>query len=339
MTATLDGVRVVEVSRNPATRYCGLLFALSGAEVTRFRPDSDRTATPRGGSSLTPLDAYLDHQKDVRASRHEVNGLGGELRERLDTADVLIADPDFDWPNVPNGLRPALSGTVDGFGSSGPRAHWDAPEIVLVAVGGAANYTRAPSGQPVYGFGRRFQYLAGQHLFITLSSAIGSSVQGRLFPMFRVSAAETVVALLPYATTQYAYNGTTTTVEQSGPRFLSPCRDGYLCVYAGGPWSDLARLLGDLVGPDDDRFVGFGRRCAHASELESLVDRWSAARTVDAAIADANDCSVAVAPCYSVDDVLADKTLRDNGLMTSTRFGSNEGTIPGLPYRVRTEVR
>lgn len=326
----LEGVTVVEVGKDPAGRYCGRIFALSGARVERF---AERSSASPGARHQRYVEAYLDQHKDVREYSQPVGAADSRLLASLGVADVLIAGSEFAWDTVPEGLRPPVSGTVNDFAPTGRRAGWVGTEAVLSAVGGAANYTRTHDGQPVYGFGRRFQYLAGQYLFIALTAAVMGPTRARTFPMVRVSAAETVAALLPYATTQYAYNGTTTTIEQSGPRFLCACRDGFLCVYAGGRWADLAQLLGDSVRGLDDCFAELGRRFGNAAHLETLVIEWCATRTLAEAIAKADACSVAVAAAYTVEDVLSDESLRRNGTLNDVNFAGTMAVAPGLPYR------
>ena len=108
-----------------------------------------------------------------------------------------------------------------------PRHGWHMPEMVPASLGGAASYTHTDEGRPVYGNGHRFQYLAGQYLLRgadrddrnTYRWASTTRAPPGPGPCRRGCR-----ALLPYGTTQYAYNGTAPTVERSGPRFLARSR-------------------------------------------------------------------------------------------------------------------
>jgi len=320
----LAGVQVHEVASSPAVRFCGRLFALAGARVHRYSPNLAHSPTAADSSAL---DLFLDDAKIL--VRKPL------LPTRVHPGDVVLADADADWFALVASTQ-VTSGTVDTCDPESARHGWHMPEIVLAALGGAASYTRTDDGRPVYGNGHRFQYLAGQYLYVALTAMIGIPADGPRspeHPRVRVHADEVVAALLPYGTTQYAYNGTTTTVEQSGPRFLAECLDGYLCVYAGGPWPALASML-DLEA-DDDRFDRFAARFSNVDALDELVQRWAKRLTLDEAIGRAHASSVAVAPCYDLVTALEDVTLWQNGALLTSRDGGDEIIVPGLPYAVR----
>ncbi len=313
MNQLLTHLAVLETGQSPAIRYCGRLLSLAGARV-------DYAPAARGEKFADAVEDYLDHGK--RPS-------GAPSRDY----DIVIGDPDSPWEDI---APQVVTGTVDPFTHTGSRAGWSPSEMVLASVGGSTNYTRTSDGTPVYGFGRRFQYLAGTYLYTAIVSMLGVEPPAApTHPRVRVANDEVVTALLPYGTTQYAYNGTATTVEQSGPRFVAACVDGYLCVYAGGSWSDQAKLLGDLVDPDDPRFTAIGSRFAHADELGRLIQTWTENRTVGEAVRAADAASVAVAPCYELADALADASLFDNEVLTRQVVDGREVALAGLAYHVR----
>jgi crotonobetainyl-CoA:carnitine CoA-transferase CaiB-like acyl-CoA transferase len=319
----LAGVHVHEAASSPAVRFCGRLFALAGARVHRYSPNE---VHPKAADAPA-LDLFLDDAKTL--VREPL------LPTRVHAGDVVLGDADADWSALVAGAQ-VTSGTVDTCAPESSRHGWHMPEIVLSALGGAASYTRTDDGRPVYGNGHRFQYLAGQYLYVALTAMIGVPADGHRpseHPRVRVHADEVVAALLPYGTTQYAYNGTTTTVEQSGPRFLAECLDGYLCVYAGGPWPALASML-DLEA-DDDRFDRFAARFSNVDVLGEFVQRWAKGLTLDQAVGRAHASSVAVAPCYDLVRTLEDETLWQNGAFLASRDDGVEITVPGLPYAVR----
>ena len=67
MRAPLDGLVVLELGGDIATRYCGKLFAAHGARVVAIgAPGNDRLAY--GGRSAAAYAAWLDHGKEMVAS-------------------------------------------------------------------------------------------------------------------------------------------------------------------------------------------------------------------------------------------------------------------------------
>lgn len=306
-TTWLSHVRVLDAGTTPAAHYCGWLFVQNGAVVVN--------AGHHGPDVPDEAADFLDTGKTSEGARHDY--------------DIVLVDEGS--ADLPPAAR--LIGRADRFGAGGPRAHWVADELVLAAAGGAAGYTRGRDGGPVYGFGLRYQYLAGLYLYIGLTAALAdpSTPAGT---EIGVSELDTVASLLPYATTQYEYNGSESILEQSGPRFVVACRDGWVVVYAGLAWPALVAMLGRTDLLDDDRFVALDVRFQHVDELAELFDEWGAGITVAEALAAGTAHDVATSSVRSPSDVLADEELADRGTWHSVRGG---GLAPSLPYLVVSE--
>ncbi|MGQ2912188.1 CoA transferase [Aeromicrobium sp.] len=308
-TDWLAHVQVLDAGTTPAARYCGWLFVQNGATVV--------DAGTHGPQVPPEAVAFLDT---------------GKTSSPVDGAyDVVLIDAgSADVADVAAG---ALTGRVDTFGPDGPRAHWQADELVLAALGGAAGYTRGRDGAPVYGFGLRYQYLAGLYLYLGLTAALSdpASPTGR---EISVSELETVASLLPYATTQYAYNGSESILEQSGPRFVVGCTDGWLVVYAGLAWPALVGMLGRDDLANDERFVALDVRFRHVQELGEVFEAWGVGLTVAEALAAATAHDVAATAVRSPAEVLADEELAARGTWHDVDGG---GLAPSLPYLVISE--
>jgi hypothetical protein len=326
----LRDTSVVEIAGGPAIGFCGWLFAANGCHVAVVRVDD---VPPR--PDIGPLRTFLDAGKTVVQAP---DFSCAPVREALAGADIVIADPGWQWSSL-EGLasgKSPLSGTVDAFSPKGPYAGWAANELILTSLGGAAQFTTTRNGTPIDGFGQRFQYLAGIYLYCALVSKVMSSNDSpssrvQNLPDVRVSAFESVVSLLPYLTTQYEYNGSKATREQSGPRFLCPCVDGWVCIYAGLEWEPICALIGDATLARDERFVASGNRFDHSDELELLFIAWCAGRTVAVAEADGSRYNVAITAVQTPADVLSDPEI---DLWVPVVLGTSTGRAPGLPYIV-----
>jgi crotonobetainyl-CoA:carnitine CoA-transferase CaiB-like acyl-CoA transferase len=321
----LQGTRVVEISNGPALRFCGWLFAANGASVTTLRVDTRELID---GSRREFTSAFLDAGKTT----FQVAALSEpQAQAQLSQADVVIAEAGIDWSDVPvsrAGTRP-ITGTIDPFASEGPYSCWEASELILASLGGATQFTTAGNGTPVFGFGNRFQYLAGTYLYCALVSMLISPSVDRERPYVRVSAFETVVALLPYLTTQYEYNGSQSTREQSGPRYVCRCKDGWVCVYAGLAWPPIAALLEEKALEHDPRFVGWGRRLENSDALGVVVDEWCAQRTVAEAEAAGLRNDVAITAVRNLEQVLEDHEF---DMWIPVRLNDRDGRVPALAY-------
>lgn len=303
--AWLSHLRVLDAGTTPATRYCGWIFVQNGATVV----DAGSTGP------------------EVTAEAADFLDTGKYPGPPEGAFDVVLVDEgsDIDLSGT------ALVGRIERFGERGPRAQWVCDELVLATLGGAAEYTRSRDGRPVYGFGLRYRYLAGLYLYVGLAAALAEPGTTR---EVAVSEFETVVSLLPYATTQYAYNGSESLLEQSGPRFVVGCRDGWIVVYAGLAWPALVGLLGraDLI--DDARFVDLDNRFRNVDALAGLFDTWGARSTVADALRAAAEHDVAATAVRSPAEVLADPDLAARDTWHHVRGG---GLAPSLPYLVTSE--
>ncbi len=158
MGAPLEGIRVVDVATYHG-EFCGRILADLGAEVVKVEPPrgcESRHHGPTPGGNLghdTPTDeqastslywvAYGRGKKSVVLDFDSETGLE-RLRALVDTADVFIeswrpghAETVGLGPEQLTARNPALIySSITPFGRSGPKADWDASNLIVEAAGG-----------------------------------------------------------------------------------------------------------------------------------------------------------------------------------------------------------
>lgn len=325
----LEGITVLESGEEPAVRFCGWIFAMNGAAVTRLVRPATSERSDMWSDSYLNTGKRLAYTKSLREENR---------RELVASADVVIGDPDTNW-RLLAGSR-AVTGTVDPFAPDGPYAAWHGTELVYATLGGATGYTFTRRGEPIYGYGDRFQYLAGMYLYQSLCSCLlqadlkGPPPGRPVTPRVRVSNFESVVSLLPYLTTQYEYNQVESTKEQSGPRFVSRCIDGFIVSYAGFAWEPIARTLDRLDLLTDPRFVDNGARFAHVDALGHILDEWAINKTVSEACRAGEQYNVAITAIRSPEAVLRDESLTRREAWYELEVEGRRGRVPVLPYTI-----
>ena len=300
MNNWLNDLRVIDMGRSPAVKYCGRVMAQLGAQVL------DVSEHASGQLNARTLE-FLQQGKQPVAAR-TLN----ELREcsGCERFDIVIGDPgcDFDAFDC-DPAHPMLRGIVDPFGPSGPWADWQGSEMVFATLGGASGYTLSESGMPVYGVGHRYQFLAGLYLYTALMALAHRCSQVPDLPvrerLVRVSAYETVVATMPYLPVQYFYNRSNRIDNHTGPRLVVRCKDGWIMSYLGAVWRSAAGLIDRLDLLDDPRFQSTASQFEHIAALEALVREWGAGKTVAQTIEAARKWDIAVTEIVSTDVVFS----------------------------------
>jgi crotonobetainyl-CoA:carnitine CoA-transferase CaiB-like acyl-CoA transferase len=178
----LSTVRVIEIA-GPFTAYCGKLLADLGADVLLVEPSggADGRFLPpvRNGITMESLSfAYFNTNKrsvvlDLGTSRGR-----DAFRQLAKTADVLLEDGTpgtlaklgLDPASLAE-INPALVYTsITPYGQAGPYAHYQATDLILMAMGGFLYMGGYPDTEPIRGAGDQ-AILAG-----SLFGAIGSLV-------------------------------------------------------------------------------------------------------------------------------------------------------------------
>ncbi len=108
------------------------------------------------------------------------------------------------------------------------------------------------------------------------------------------------------------------------PRNIYECSDGRWVVVSATAESVAQRFL-EMVGvPDDPRFAGFENRVENREVIDQIVSEWVSFRTLDQVLSEAERAEVAVAPVYSMTDVVNDPHLREREAII---------TVDGVPMQ------
>jgi crotonobetainyl-CoA:carnitine CoA-transferase CaiB-like acyl-CoA transferase len=101
------------------------------------------------------------------------------------------------------------------------------------------------------------------------------------------------------------------------PRGTYQCRDG-VWVAISTSAETVARRVLDLLGVgDDERFIGIANRSGHRAELDALVCDWVAVRDSTAVLQAFQDAEAAIAPVYTMADLMADPHVQAREMFVS----------------------
>jgi crotonobetainyl-CoA:carnitine CoA-transferase CaiB-like acyl-CoA transferase len=348
---SLDGVRVVDLSRVLAGPYCGALLGDLGADVVKVEDpgvgDESRTWPPHKDGESAGYLVNNRNKRGIAVNLKEPDGVA-IVRKMAAGADVLIENfrtgtmeefgLGYDALAAANPRLVYCS--VSAFGRTGPRAEGAGYEALMQAFSGIMSITGEPGGAPVRCGVSFLDLTTGILCAFGIVNALrlrdrtgrGQRVDGSLL--------ETALGLLNFQVEGYLLAGTVPKPLGSAHPSLSPyrnfrCADDQWVFIAGANdrlWTRLARALGLADMAEDPRFATNVDRVKHRAELEKRVgdaiarqDRPTLLKTLDAA-------GVPATPVNSVDQVIGDpQTATRPTIRRSAHPKLGEIPVVGMP--------
>jgi crotonobetainyl-CoA:carnitine CoA-transferase CaiB-like acyl-CoA transferase len=359
---SLDGVRVIDLSRVLAGPFCGMLLADMGADVIKVEDtgsgDESRTWPPhKDGESA----AYLVINRNKRDLTLDLKAPEGAavLKKLVTRADVLIENfrtgtmEGFGLGyEVLSALNPGLVYcSISAFGRTGPRRDSAGYEALMQAFSGIMSITGEPGGPPLRAGVSFLDLTTGIFSAYGVANALLHRAKTGLGQRVDASLLETAVTLLNYHAEGFLLTGAVPKPLGSSHPSLSPyrtfrCRDGQWVFIAGANdrfWQRLVEALDLRALRDDERFAKNLGRVRHRVELEAAVADAIAQHDREALLKLLDDAGVPATPVNTVDQVMNDAQTVARGMIERVQH-PKLGEIPviGTPVkysRMRPGVR
>jgi crotonobetainyl-CoA:carnitine CoA-transferase CaiB-like acyl-CoA transferase len=340
---SLDGIRVIDLSRVIAGPWCGALLADLGADVVKVEDtgpgDESRTWPPHKDGEAA---AYLLFNRNKR-------GIALDLKtpEAVEVVKRLVKDADVVIENFRTGtmesfglgydvlsqINPRLIYcSVSAFGRTGPRKDSPGYEALMQAFSGIMSITGEPGGQPVRAGVSFLDLTTGILCALGVSNAIIQRQRTGLGQRVDGSLLETAVSLLAFHAEGYLLTGALPRALGSGHPSLSPyrnfkCRDGQWIFIAAANdrfWQKLAKELGlsDLAA--DPRYQKNQGRVANRAELEGILEKTIGELDREPLLKRLEEADVPATPVNTVDQVMNDPQTFERGIvqrMTHPKLG------------------
>lgn len=357
----LDGLRVVELAGRYGG-YCGKLFRDLGAEVILIEPPGGspgRSTPPLSRSGLGLRFAY-----DNAGKRSVVLDLSGEagreiFRRLVATADLLI---ESEPPGMLAGVglsfdalaalrRSLVMTSITGFGQNGPRAAWQADDLVANATSGMMSLAGYRDSTPLVACGQQAEVAA--HCFAAVASlaAVFAAEASGEGDWIDVSIQECMVMGLENAVQFVDLEGVVR--RRNGgeqPRAgtgVFACRDGHVYLMSAGVgasrfWRHTLDWLATegadvtaLSGPEWEQDAFLATDAAKAI-FAGVFGAFAASHSKHALCTRGQAQRVPIAPVRTLEEVVADPHLayRDFFRPLPAGLGVDGGAMPGAPYRL-----
>jgi crotonobetainyl-CoA:carnitine CoA-transferase CaiB-like acyl-CoA transferase len=334
LALSLDGIRVIDLSRVIAGPWCGALLADLGADVIKVEDtgpgDESRTWPPHKDGEAA---AYLLFNRNKR-------GIALDLKtaEAVEVVKRLVKDADVVIENFRTGtmesfglgydvlaqINPRLIYcSVSAFGRTGPRKDSPGYEALMQAFSGIMSITGEPGGQPVRAGVSFLDLTTGILCALGVSNAIIQREKTGLGQRVDASLLETAVSLLAFHAEGYLLTGALPRALGSGHPSLSPyrnfkCGDGQWIFIAAANdrfWQKLAKALGLTDLAADPRFEKNQGRVANRAELEGILEKTIGGLEREPLLKRLEEADVPATPVNTVDQVMNDPQTAERGIV------------------------
>jgi crotonobetainyl-CoA:carnitine CoA-transferase CaiB-like acyl-CoA transferase len=355
VTAPLDGIRVLDLSRIAAGPFATMLMADLGAEVIKVeRPglgDEVRgLGRPLPGLSSDKTDYYLALNKSKSSVAVDLGTPAG-----LDVIHQLAARCDVVLENFRpgvadrlgigfdqlRGLRPGLVYTsITGFGSSGPWAQQPANDIMMQSITGLMAATGEVGGAPVRLGSSLCDYSTGVFALSGTLAALFRRDQHPEGQHVELNLFDCSVTMLPNLVPKAGQGQLSQRVGRLHPQIIGygtyECGDGnYITVGAFSEtfWRRLCTVLGRADWAEDPGMASNTARLDHRDEIEPVLAASFRSRTRDEWATLLDEADVPNAPVLDLVEAVASEQAQHNRTTVEIVDGPTSYTVTSTPIR------
>src|SRR5579885_2153681 len=356
MSDTLEGGRVLDLTRMLSGPYGSLILADMGAEVIKIEPpgegDPMREMGPpflEGHTSAYFLAANRN-KKSVTLDLAKPEGREVFLR-LVEHADVVFEN--F-RPGVTQRLgiyyqackvrnRGIIYCSLSGFGQDGPYRDLPAFDLVLQAMGGGMSITGEPGGAPVRAGVPLGDLAGGMFAATAISAALWRRDRTGEGQYIDVSLLDAQVSMLTYVAQYYLADGRVPGPAGSAHQSVVPyqafkTRDIWIvvAVFVERHWALFCQAIDMPRLEHDERFATNPQRLKHREQLLTILEPVFLQKPGDEWIERFWKAGVPAGPINTIDRVLLDLQVLHRGMLAETEHPvAGRQRVLGNPIKVR----
>ena len=319
----LVGLKVIDLATVVAGPGVAKYFADYGADVVKVeRPSGDSTRSmgwTQPGESDSLWWKLVNRGKRSLVLDLKQNADLEVLKELTNSADLLIENM---RPGKMEqlGLDPVelikrnpklVVLRVSGFGQSGPYAQKPGFATIAEALSGLSGLLGEPDGGPLLppiALSDEVTALVGSFSAMMAIFHAKQTGQGQVVEVDLVNSVLQIMGPLPAAWDSLGYLQPRlgSSIPYSIPRGTYQCSDGVWVALSASAESVARRLVETVGGGEDPRFKSFQTRFENREALEELTRNWIGSRPSTEVIETINAADAAIAPVYSMQQVVED---------------------------------
>ena len=348
----LAGLRVIDLGQVYLGPYCGLMFALMGAEVIKVEPPGGDSIRGIAGGRENPAAMMLNSSKQSVTLDLGSEGGRSALLALADSADVLIENfrpgtmekLGLGWETLCARNPRLVMGSGKGYAADSVYRDAPAMDFPIQALTGLMSVTGFPDGPPVKCGAAITDFLGGIHLFGGIMAALhargatgrGDFVQIAMQDVTHHALASNIASYLLAPDGFADRAGNSQAVLKVAPYDLFPARDGQVAIMCLNDrhWQQLTRAMGRPDLAEDPELAAGPARCARRAQVDGWVTAWTSSQTRAEIFAALSSAHVPGAPVRTLAEVVSDEDMRARGMIHDLPH-PDLGTVPvpGLPMR------
>ena len=348
----LAGLRVIDLGQVYLGPYCGLMFALMGAEVIKVEPPGGDSIRGIAGGRENPAAMMLNSSKQSVTLDLGSEGGRSALLALADSADVLIENfrPGtmeklrLGWETLCARNPRLVMGSGKGYAADSVYRDAPAMDFPIQALTGLMSVTGFPDGPPVKCGAAITDFLGGIHLFGGIMAALhargatgrGDFVQIAMQDVTHHALASNVASYLLAPDGFADRAGNSQAVLKVAPYDLFPAQDGQVAIMCLNDrhWQQLTRAMGRPNLAEDPELAAGPARCARRAQVDGWVTAWTSSQTRAEIFAALSSAHVPGAPVRTLAEVVSDDDMRARGMIHDLPH-PDLGTVPvpGLPMQ------
>jgi crotonobetainyl-CoA:carnitine CoA-transferase CaiB-like acyl-CoA transferase len=329
----LTGLRVIDAATLAAGPLVATALGELGADVVKVEQPGTGDPMRRWGERKDGIGlVWKSISRNKRCITLDLRQTDGQdlLHRLLDLSDVLIVNNrpsaltrwDLDPPAVVARHPRLVVLHVSGFGAGGPYSDRPGFGTLAEAMSGFAHVVGEAGGPPTLPPFMLADGVASMAAtYAVLAALYHRDVHGGAGQYIDINLIEPLARLIESATLTYDQLGWSPTRsgnrwDTSAPRNAFPTADDrWIAMSSAAPAiaQRVFRAIGRKEWADDPDFVDPVARQDHATQIDTAVAAWIAARTLDEAMAVFEAAQVAAAPVYDAEHLLADPHLTARG--------------------------
>ncbi|CAN5836802.1 CoA transferase [soil metagenome] len=346
---SLEGLRVIDLSRFIAGPYCAMMLGDMGAEVIKVEPPGEGEYARRALPAIEGQSLYTfivnRNKKSLAIDLRNESGLA-VLKELISRADVLVENfrpgtmekMGLGWDAVRK-LNPKLvMARISGFGQNGPLAGKQCFDGVAQAMSGLMDLTGQIDGPPTMIGSFMCDYTTGMYAALGILAALHARQSSGVGQMVDVSLLESATSMLMTAIPQQMLLGSTMTRVGNRDRFVAPSNtfatgDGRHVLIVGGDDNMFPRVLRAMERPtliEDPRFASMASRLEYRDAIEGIVADWMAANRADDLVAMLEAEGVPCAKIARIDEVVSNEQLHHRNGIVDIPFAGESVPMQGV---------